>query len=430
MGVETSKIPDIYAGLYLGGTLKPLRKGAEKGKQGPVYLPRPRALEESDIESAQKLFDGNLNGNTLSGEVFDEEWVGAFRWLTKAIQCAHLLPGIRHAVLIMLGKDQTYWYGRRREVLANGLLRNLREAASISTTQYSPPFDAFAERAGLVPVIQKYADWQPSGEFGFKDTGVSDNLVNKNVVAFLGYSRNQLVSAASLVLLGYCIAEKFEQTISMLVMKSRAQYHPAPVKSYDRTEQKVLTEYADNFEYPEADKANYVMDVLRGSVIFKEVEQLQQFLEQLCTGADVQLSQAQRIKTSNTNLRMFLVNLIFKPQNEKGVPLTYRELGEAFIYNRAELFSTHGGFYTKQACDTLMDERLHDKPVRMIVELQLYMDFYFKYRSLTHLWYKIQRAPSLHHLSRDCEYDANRSSDKTPLKHSSIPRKLLTFTSQ
>ena len=46
-----------------------MRKGQGARSAGPCYLPKPAALSPADIEAAQLLFDGSLNGNALTGAV-------------------------------------------------------------------------------------------------------------------------------------------------------------------------------------------------------------------------------------------------------------------------------------------------------------------------------------------------------------------------
>ena len=47
-------------------------------------------------------------------------------------------------------------------------------------------------------------------------------------------------------------------------------------------------------------------------------------------------------------------------------------------------------------------EGLASEPVRMVVEVQLHLDYFLEQRKKTHLWFKVLRAASLRHLNMDC----------------------------
>ena len=47
-------------------------------------------------------------------------------------------------------------------------------------------------------------------------------------------------------------------------------------------------------------------------------------------------------------------------------------------------------------------EGLASEPVRMVVEVQLHLDYFLEQRKKTHLWFKVLWAASLRHLNMDC----------------------------
>ena len=107
---------------------------------------------------------------------------------------------------------------------------------------------------------------------------------------FFRHSKSQLVSGAALVLLGHCIDAKYQEAAFVGADATRAEnepvyrrnrggnatasggegaggaaelqapkpyFHSAPVKPFDRTEQKMMVDYANPIAFPEPDKANY-----------------------------------------------------------------------------------------------------------------------------------------------------------------------------
>ena len=51
---------------------------------------------------------------------------------------------------------------------------------------------------------------------------------------------------------------------------------------------------------------------------------------------------------------------------------------------------------------SLGSNELAKVPVRLVVEIQLHLDYYIEARKKTHLWFKVARAAKLEDLQRDC----------------------------
>lgn len=427
MGAASSTDQGFPNILYKGGATKPLRNVRRRSlnrkfnplvkvNQGPAYLPRPTVLDPEAIEAAQRLFDGHLNGNVLHGEVDDEAWRGAFAWLALAIQ-AVIMPGfedIKFVVLTMLGRDQTYWYGRRREAPAEDGLMRIKAAAREATQLFEPQFRSVSNRIGLETVIMRYRDWSP--------TDGTVELHNCDYTVMLAQSTNQLDSSAGLVLLGHCLQSKFQQSVVMCAQRQSKRgggytvhHHEAPVKSYDRTEQKVLLEYGDNHVYTKPDKSNYVFDIMRSALEFTDAKGLESFLgaflEEVGSGEDADFASVVRIKTSPDLLRHFLINVVYTPRTDDGKRVTYGDLYARpnDLAAKVRSFKQSGGFRLTAAQAMLTSESICDTEVTIIVEMQLYVSYFYGHRPLLHLWYKIDRATDLQQLSRDCELDSNRT---------------------
>lgn len=103
-----------------------------------------------------------------------------------------------------------------------------------------------------------------------------------------------------------------------------------------------------------------------------------------------------------------LVSMLFQPQMPDGRPMTYRDLlddvkGVAAASTAASAQNSdygsphfdHNAIFAKAAGANL--------PIKMIVEVQLHLQYYMEERKKTHLWFKVLRSSTMSNLHYDCE---------------------------
>lgn len=237
------------------------------------------------------------------------------------------------------------------------------------------------------------------------------------------------------------------------------EFKEAPVKSVDRCEQKMVQEgeYGNNDRYPLADKANYLLDVLRCALIFETVSAMDAFFDNLMSPdisvTNVSFAGEERGLVGRTKacdmfaLRQIIVNVIFTPRARNGKdPLLFKDLfqcGRGIPSSRdghwagtaapsfpvegftcpectqrkmdgkppvsawcgksgvppaiIEKYTSEGGTHIEAARELLESPEIANKEVRVVCEIQVYLRFFYLQRDLTHLWYdtpsRMQKPP-------------------------------------
>eukprot|EP00040_Diaphanoeca_grandis_P013619 m.68881 g.68881 ORF g.68881 m.68881 type:complete len:684 (-) comp24013_c0_seq1:62-2113(-) len=120
----------------------------------------------------------------------------------------------------------------------------------------------------------------------------------------------------------------------------------------------------------------------------------------------------------NNGLQQVLINVVLELQNETtGQPLTYGDLASPQhraslneAVNELKSAEPDQGHVTLRnfdtACELLMSisamPEIASEPIKLIAEIQLYLQFYLDARKETHLYFKILRAQYLSRLKADC----------------------------
>ena len=108
-------------------------------------------------------------------------------------------------------------------------------------------------------------------------------------------------------------------------------------------------------------------------------------------------------------MMQILVNFLFEPRAENGMPLTYAAMAASPKFDAAveRACEANGGrqygSYIRRAAKLFSTlSGLGPEPIKFICEIQLHLDYYLEQRKKTHLWFKILRAQGLKELTLDC----------------------------
>lgn len=337
-----------------------------------------------------------------------------------------------------------------------GTLDDAAADAAAAATALAKPGLAMPLKQGSAMSTLSTAGWSVS-------VSHNESSLNMAHTAFFRHSKSQLVSGAALVLLGHCIHAKYVEAVFVgadathteneAVLRRRSvdssdgvggsggggssssspppppkpkpkpYFHSAPVKSFDRTEQKMMVDYANPVEFPEPDKANYPVDILRSSLVFSSAAAILSFVDRMMKdpgAVHAAFVKVVRIKPATKFLRQVILNVVVSPRIEvldddgkktgKKRRMLYADLpADSRFVAWKDKFVAEGGFHLEGAEALLRTPEIAQTEVRMVAEIQLYHSFFFNHRALTHLWYKVARAPDLQSLARDCELVGNRT---------------------
>lgn len=214
-----------------------------------------------------------------------------------------------------------------------------------------------------------------------------------------------------LILLATALEEVYEaQCAGLATNEDRSRR--VPIKTYERMQAKALGDHRGFDGFPGA----LNLDMLRKGLASPDAA------DQLATWDRVRKRfNVLRVKNlfddddnvGGAQLRFILVNveLIGPSFAEICAPgVLERALEKARVANRS-IGAGGGGLPggNMSACVINSLRRLLEEmpaigstPVRIAVELQLHLDEYLKARRKTHLWYKVERADSMHFLVKDC----------------------------
>ena len=111
-------------------------------------------------------------------------------------------------------------------------------------------------------------------------------------------------------------------------------------------------------------------------------------------------------------MQQILVNVLLEPKRPgTDEALTYGDMVASKGFRRAVESAAQANpgamysAYVRQSAALFRGQpglRFADEPIRMVVELQLHLEYYLAQRKKTHLWFKILRAEALRFLNLDC----------------------------
>ena len=262
------------------------------------------------------------------------------------------------------------------------------------------PNDAAGATTRLPPLKQESA----TSTLSTVSTSHGEISLNCAHTAFFRHSKSQLVSGAALVLLGHCINERYQEAVFVGGNATTTEHEPvarrsvddaastggaggphppakpyfksAPVKSFDRTEQKMMVDYANPIEFPEPDKANYPMDILRSSLVFKDAAAIQAFVDRMVkepTAVHPAFVQVVRVKPTMQFLRQVILNVVISPQMHDKASGKMRKMLYADLQADSRRFATWkenfarlGGFHLEGAEALLSTPAIAQMEVRMV----------------------------------------------------------------
>ena len=164
-------------------------------------------------------------------------------------------------------------------------------------------------------------------------------------------------------------------------------------------------------QYEQSPKTGMNVDVCRRSISCPSAEDQLKVWEDICSRFEV-------LRVKNTfladpmetfGMQQILVNILLEPKNADGSAMTFGEMIHSPEYRvaventaAANAGPKYRGFL-QVASDIFFNSlELQAETVRLVVEIQLHLDFYLEARKKTHLWFKILRAASLKDLCVDC----------------------------
>jgi hypothetical protein len=224
---------------------------------------------------------------------------------------------------------------------------------------------------------------------------------------------HEAMVAHAYALLGEGLADTFEAQMQQLVQGSSVRVAIAPPKSFQRMQNKLLNpfEHGDpNIPRPRCAKN---VDVLRGCVVVKDVQELEAVYNKLQNTCQVLRVKNTHESSALSGYRSLLVNFLYQPG------LTWSQLfGDAVTFD----FDDWGGLFNKKAARfegkqtdigtkwldyvepsssmtrllalqalQIVASEQPNEPLRMIAELQFVLDPYYSGRAVSHIQYKIAR---------------------------------------
>eukprot|EP00039_Didymoeca_costata_P033208 m.41298 g.41298 ORF g.41298 m.41298 type:complete len:559 (-) comp9752_c0_seq3:96-1772(-) len=158
-------------------------------------------------------------------------------------------------------------------------------------------------------------------------------------------------------------------------------------------------------------RAGYNLDVCRGAISCETTDDQLAVWDELSKKFSIL-----RVKNSFSNssfegLQQILVNILFCPSKNEH-PLTYADIVNSEMLRdaiqsaskanpeRDEKFFRRAAGILSQLVEE--DPKFASTPIRLVCEVQLYLNFYLQARKRTHLYFKIIRANKLLQLKSDC----------------------------
>ena len=222
-------------------------------------------------------------------------------------------------------------------------------------------------------------------------------------------------------LICHYIGDEFVRRVGLLAHESKSKLKAAPHKSFQRMRTKAFNKGADyaGYEYAHP-KSQYIKDPLRASLAakdpagqLKDWAALQQSDDFKVVGLKNTFAMDEAEAREATNgMMQILVNVEYKARDKDGEPLTFGKMvadKEGFLKAveackaqtssnpRSKLLMAVG-----VCAEFLKRPELAERPIELLAEVQLHLDYYVEQRKQTHLWFKVLRATDLLALKLDC----------------------------
>ena len=321
----------------------------------------------------------------------------AFEWMAAMLDKAPTDHHVQAAILQMLGNSHSLATAQRTAAL----FVRLKTTALDLLNRRPASLHAYAAEHGMA-----------------RDVGpaeLHDTLTNQRGVLELlkPWIRQEAVTAAAafdgvdpdevmlcvLCMLGHAATTRLQVSCPELGAKQGRLLWADP-KTVDRMRIKWKTEYGRDL--------GALLDFIRFSLTSPDQAAQEQFLAPMLPdkrGDSKSEFVVRRIKSTHSDraaqVKQCLVNLEWRPGITFGELLANGALAAAAAASRA----TNAGVSetVRHVATTVLGHvRLAERPVRIIVEAQLYLPYFLAQRKSVHIFYKVSRANGLAELAQDC----------------------------